>query len=149
MKRSMIVWLRIATVLIGVMGAAVLAFSLLGRLDYDVSSAFRWALPFLSVPCYAALVIFWRVVTNIACDRSFCRENVRAMKAIGILAFLDTGAVCILSAVLGLTHQMAFRMLPFVFCIAVMGFGIGVAALALANLVDRARAIKEENDLTI
>ena len=59
MKRSMIVWLRIATVLIGVMGAAVLAFSLLGRLDYDVSSAFRCAIPFLSIPCFAALVIFW------------------------------------------------------------------------------------------
>ena len=53
MKRSMIVWLRIATVLIGVMGAAVLTFSLLGRLDYDVSSAFRCALPFLSIPCFA------------------------------------------------------------------------------------------------
>ncbi len=86
---------------------------------------------------------------GIARDRSFCRENVRAMKSIGILAFVDTAAVAFLAGILFLKRVIGTRLLPLVFCVAVMGFCIGVAALALANLVDRARVIEEENDLTI
>ncbi|MEA4824936.1 MAG: DUF2975 domain-containing protein [Clostridiaceae bacterium] len=146
---SLAIWLRIAVILIALMGAGVLALSLGGFFDYGDTNTYRYALPILAIPCYTALVIFWRVVGNIARDHSFCRENVRAMKVIGILAFTDTAAVTVLAGILLFRAVIGTRLLPLVFCVIVMGFCIGVASLALANLVDRARVIEEENDLTI
>ncbi len=141
--------LRVACVLAGLMGAVVLCFLFKdaggGREVYYVGRA----LPWLSIPCWAALILFWRVAGNIGRDRSFCGENVRLMRAIAILAFLTSAAMGVVGVVFLAAQLVGLRIFCYLVCIVVLGICLGAASLALSVLVDRARAIQEENDFTV
>ena len=141
--------LRGMALLLGAAGLFVLALAQGGWFDYGDTAIYRRALPLCALPCYAALVLFWRVAGNIAHDRSFCAQNVRLMRAIGVLAFAETAGVAAAAAVLLARAVIGPRILPLLACIVVMGLCIGVACLALSALVDRARLIQEENDFTV
>ena len=71
------------------------------------------------------------------------------MRIIAVLAFLDTAGVIVSGAVLAARQVIGPRILPFLLCIVILGGCIGLASLALSVLVDRARAIQEENDYTV
>ncbi len=147
--RTLGAFLRVACVLAGLMGAVVLCFLFKdatgGREVYYVSRA----LPWLSIPCWAALILFWRVTGNIGRDRSFCLENVRLMRGIAFLAFLDTAALAVVAVFFLALRLIGLRIFCYLLCIVVLGGCIGAASLALSVLVDRARAIQEENDFTV
>ena len=147
--RTMGAFLRAACILVALAGAAVLFLTRRGLYNEGEVYYISRALPWLSLPCWAALVLFWRVTGNIGRDRSFCLENVRLMRGISALAFLDTAALAVLGLVLLLMGLIGLRILSYVFCIVILGSCIGVASLALSALVDRARAIQEENDFTV
>lgn len=103
----------------------------------------------IAVLCYIALGSFWSICTRIGKDNSFCMENAKSMKIIGVLALLAAilvlGSIIFLACVNWLSKEYAVRMF-FLVCIAV---GIGVICLALSALIQRAALLKEENDLTI
>ena len=99
--------------------------------------------------CYLALGEFWSVCTRIGTDNSFCAENSRSMKQIGMLAFL-TGASVLAGAVfLGFCGYLNGALACLVFFILCIAAGIGVTCLALSSLIGNAARLKEENDLTI
>ncbi len=141
--------LRIICILLALMGAAVLFLAFTGFYDPGDTRNYASSLPWLSIPCWGALIAFWRVAGNISRDRSFCAENVRCMRIIAVLAFLDTAGVIVSGAVLLARQVIGPRILPFLLCIVILGGCIGLACLALSVLVDRARAIQEENDYTV
>ena len=141
--------LRIICILLALMGAAVLFLAFTGFFDPGDTRNFTYALPWLSLPCWGALIAFWRVACNIGHDRSFCAENVRCMRIIAALAFLDTAGVIVTGAVMLARQVIGPRTLPFLICIVILGGCIGLSCLALSVLVDRARAIQEENDFTV
>ncbi len=101
------------------------------------------------VLCYCALGFFWTICARIGKDNSFCMENAKAMRAIGMLAFVAAGlmvAAVIFAACVKLINLAVLAIAFFAICVA---GGIGIVCLALSALIKRAAMLKEENDLTI
>ena len=71
------------------------------------------------------------------------------MRIIAAMAFLDTAGVIAAGAVMLARQTIGQRTIPFLACIVILGGCVGLASLALSVLVDRARAIQEENDFTV
>ena len=142
-------FLRVAAVLVGMMGLTALIASVpgVGVTSPEFNGFWRGCLWILAIPCYWALILFWKVVTNIGADRSFCMENVRYMKRIALLAAVDT-LLTLICGVISIGNLPGIATVALI-GIAVMGFGITAASGALAYLVDKARLIEEENDFTI
>ena len=44
-----------------------------------------------AIPIAIALVLFWRICTEIGRDNSFCHKNARWLSGIGFCALVDTG----------------------------------------------------------
>ncbi|MBR2520757.1 MAG: DUF2975 domain-containing protein [Oscillospiraceae bacterium] len=151
-------WLKFIILGVGVCGILVYAVFVpeYGRSTVEANPEFTgWFVPwlvFLSVtalPCYAALVLAWKIAVNIGCDRSFSTENARYLKWISFLAAGDAlyffiGNVVML--VLDMNHPgIALASLLIVFA----GLAVTVASAALSHLVGKAAALQEQSDLTI
>ena len=103
-----------------------------------------------AVFCYAALWQFWKVCCAIGKDNSFSLENYVAFRIMsGLFAIL--GVIWILSCAIyllfveRLEYMILFKMFEYSF----IWFAVGGLTGALARLIDKARQIREENDLTI
>jgi len=103
----------------------------------------------VAIPCYAALVVGWKISADIGCDRSFSVENAKRMKLISNLAFGDVmlffcGNVLLL--VFGMSHPGVFllSLLPDLF-----GVALAVCAAALSHLIYKSASLQEDADLTI
>ena len=101
------------------------------------------------IPCYAVLVIGWRIATNIGNNKSFSMSNVESFKQISWLAAGDTAYFFIGNLVLlflNMSHPgIALCSLIVVF----IGVSITVAAAVLSRLVKNAADLQEESELTI
>ena len=101
------------------------------------------------IPCFAALVLAWRIVVNIGKDRSFSMDNARLLQWISRLAagdavFFFLGNVLLL--LLNMSHPgVVLAALVIVF----VGVAVAVAAAVLSYLVQKAAALQEQSDLTI
>ena len=101
------------------------------------------------IPCFAALVLAWRIVVNIGKDRSFSMDNARLLQWISRLAagdavFFFLGNVLLL--LLNMSHPgVVLAALVIVF----VGVAVAVAAAVLSYLVQKATALQEQSDLTI
>ena len=151
-------WLKVILVGVGLCGlvvyGAVLPLygqSLVGQ-NPDMANRYWPWLIFLwatGVPCYAALVIGWRIAVNIGKDRSFSEDNARHLKRIAFLAagdsvFFFVGNVVLLFA--NMSHPgVVLASLLVVFA----GVAVTVAAAALSHLVLKAAMLQEQSDLTI
>lgn len=104
---------------------------------------------FSAVPCYLVLYHGFQIVTEIGKDNSFSMKNAGYLKRISMLAAADSvyffGANLILM-MLGMNHPAMFLLSLFV---DFAGIAVAVAAAALSHLVQKAAAIREENELTI
>ena len=151
-------WLKFIIIGVGVCGILVYALFVpeFGRSTVEANPEFiGWFVPwlvFLSVtalPCYAALVLAWKIAVNIGRDRSFSTENARYLKWISFLAAGDAlyffiGNVVMLA--LNMNHPgVALASLLIVFA----GLAVTVASAALSHLVGKAAALQEQSDLTI
>lgn len=103
----------------------------------------------IGILCYLALWEFWRICTRIGRDNSFCRENARSMKRIGILALLTLSLIIGGFLFLVCIHYMNGALAMVIFFIVCIAGGIGVVCLSLSVLIGNAAKLKEENDLTI
>ena len=151
-------WLKVILVGVGLCGlvvyGAVLPLygqSLVGQ-NPDMANRYWPWLIFLwatGVPCYAALVIGWRIAVNIGKDRSFSEDNARHLKRIALLAagdavFFFIGNIVLLFA--NMSHPgVVLGSLLVVFA----GVAGSVAAAALSHLVLKAALLQEQSDLTI
>lgn len=107
---------------------------------------FLWA---TAIPCYIALVLGWRIASNIGADRSFSLENAKLLKWISVLALVDAGFFFIMNILylfLGLSHP-GVTLISLVVVFA--GIAVSVAAAVLSHLVMAAQELQEQSDLTI
>lgn len=102
-----------------------------------------------ALPIAIALVLFWRICTDIGRDNSFCQANARRLSGIGFCALVDT-AYCAVGTV---TLCFLVKPHPSIWLAglgaSVAGLGIALAAFLLSHLVLKAAALKEDSDLTI
>lgn len=99
-----------------------------------------------AIPCYIVLVKGWGIANRIGANNSFCRENTKALKSISTLAMVDTiyfFAVKVAMLICGLTRtDIIFMAMVIIF----IGIAISGAAAILSHLVEKATAIREENE---
>ena len=102
-----------------------------------------------SLPCFAALFFGWKIAANIGRDNSFSYENAKYLGTISILAGADSAfffAGNVVLLFLNMSHPgIALFSLFAVFA----GTAICAICAALSHLVQKAAAMKAENDLTI
>ena len=157
-QHSIAIRLKLLTIIVAIAGCAffgVCAASLIRNKETVIKYCLSLELVLVLVGitallCYAALWQFWKVSTQIGRDNSFSIENYISFRIMSIL-FLVLAAVWILS--LGVYVAGAGRLESAVLFKAgeLIFVWLGVAALTgtLATLIDKARQIREENDLTI
>lgn len=102
-----------------------------------------------AIPCYAVLAYGWRIVRNIAADRSFCRENAAHLRTVSTLASIDTVWILLADLLWLFLGAAEGLMLLLSVIILFIGVAVAVTAAALSHLVLRAAELQEESDLTI
>ena len=98
-------------------------------------------------PIAIALVLFWKICTEIGRDNSFCHQNARWLSGIGVCALIDTGYCAIGTVTLEIIAGSPIWLLGTAVCM--VGLAIALAAFLLSHLVLKAADMKDENDLTI
>ncbi len=119
-------------------------FNKYGGLYGSLTISSVWAIVFLyftAVPFMTLLTMTKKIVNNIKRKNPFCRSTITALNTISICAFTDfilyaIGTAIIFKNLLSLT-------------LAIAAFMVGLTSLILAQLVNEAIKIKQENDLTI
>ena len=109
-----------------------------------------WAWCF-AVPIFIALIPAWKVCGSISAPGgAFTRANVKSLRLIAILAFVDAvifpvGMVAVGAMGAGSPGLVVLVTPAVMFACA----AVGIAALVLSHLVEDAAVLKEENDFTI
>lgn len=151
-------WMKLIVLLLGICGVVIFAVAVpvigLELLDGypEFSYCFVPWLVFVSlmaIPCYAVLVIAWRIAQSIAENNSFTEINSRRLKCVSMLslatsAYLFAGSTVFL--LLGMNH---FSLFLGTGRISFVGVAISVASAVLSYLVQKASVLQEQSDLTI
>lgn len=156
--KSLSVWIKIILIGFALCGAAILLFAVpeIGRSIISAYPEFSGAyLPWLLflwtavVPCYAVLVLGWLIASNIARDNAFSPVNAKLLKAIAILAAIDSVYFLIGNIVLLLLNMNHPGIVLLSLIVVFIGAAICVASTALSKLTFRAADIEDENRYTI
>ena len=151
-------WLKAALIGVGIFGLAVCAVILpayaqsVRDANPEMADRYWWWLGFLwltALPCFAALIVGWRIAMNIGRDRSFCQENARYLKRVSQLAAGDTVFFFVGSVVLMFMNMSHPGVVLASLLIVLVGVAVSVAAAALSHLVLKAALLQEQSDLTI
>ena len=102
-----------------------------------------------AVPCFAVLVLAWRIATNIGRDRSFSNENASLLKWISVLAAADAAFFFLGNVVMLLLDMSHPSVVLASFIIVFAGIAVAVISAVLSHLVKKAAVLQEESDLTI
>lgn len=100
-----------------------------------------------AIPIAIALVLFWRICTEIGRDNSFCHKNASRLTGIGFCALTDTAYCAVGTVTLEILAGSPVWVLGLMVC--TVGLAIALAAFLLSHLVLKAADLKMENDLTI
>ena len=100
-----------------------------------------------AIPIAIALVLFWKICTEIGRDNSFCHKNAGRLTGIGFCALVDTGYCAVGTVTLEILVGSPVWVLGLMVC--TVGLAIALAAFLLSHLVLKAADLKAENDLTI
>ncbi len=151
-------WLK--CILIGVMFCGLVIFTLLIpamglslRTQYPEFSDRFWPwLGFLwasGIPCFAVLVLTWKIASNIGAARSFSEVNAKLLLWISALAAGDAAfffAGNILLLLLNMSHP-GITLASFLVVFA--GIAVAVVSAILSHLVKKAAVLQEQSDWTI
>jgi hypothetical protein len=102
-----------------------------------------------AIPCYIALVLAWRIASNIGADKSFSLANASLFKWISILAAADSAFFFVGNIVLWLLNMNHPGIVVFSLLVVFAGVAVAVAAAALSHLVVKAADLQEQSDWTI
>ena len=105
------------------------------------------AISLSAIPIAVALVLFWKICTEIGRDNSFCYQNAHWLSGIGVCALIDTAYCAVGTVTLEIIAGSPIWLLGTAVCVA--GLAIALAAFLLSHLVLKAADMKSENDLTI
>jgi len=157
-RKELTKWLKLVIAFAALLGAllCLIIAPLLGReiaFEYPEFSYMFWpCLIFIWItagPYYLALYKGWRICQEIENDNSFCHGNVERLKDISRMALIECMlylAAMVVLLILNLLHPSILLMILFIIFV---GVSIGVIAAVLSHLLEKARELKEENDLTI
>ena len=157
-QKSLSQWLKAILIGVGLCGLVVYFFIIPAygtslRTQYPEFANRFWPwLIFLwvtAIPCYAALVIGWKIAANIGADRSFSEDNAKYLKWIAWLAAGDAAFFFLGNNVLLFLNMSHAGILLFSLIVVFAGIAVTVAAAALSHLVKKAAALQEQSDLTI
>ncbi len=157
-QKTLSKWLKCILIGVGICGLAVFAavipmYAIAMRTMYPEFSNRFWPwLIFLwisGLPCFAALVMAWRVAVNIGADRSFSKQNACIFRQISWLAagdacFFFAGNILLL--LLNMSHPSVVIASS---GIAFAGAAAAVVCAVLSHLVKKAADLQEQSDLTI
>ena len=151
-------WLKVIIIGVGICGLVVFllivpAYGQSIAYDYPEFAYCYWPwLIFLwvaALPCYAALVLAWKVAVNIGNDRSFSVENANLLRKVSYLAAGDSAFFFVGNVVL-LFMSMSHPGITLMSLIIVFfGIAVAVASAALSHLITKAAVLQEDSDLTI
>ena len=157
-QQKLSAWLKAILIGVGLCGLIVY-FAVLPSIGSSLHASFpefaAWHWPWMiflwltAIPCFAALVMGWRIAMNIGKDHSFSEENARLLQRIGYLAAADTAFFFLGNIVfffLGMNHA-GIMLASLLICFA--GVAVTVAAVCLSHLVHKAADLQEQSDLTI
>lgn len=158
-QKTLAVWLKLIIIGVAVCGLVICGIILpeMGRtiaesLNGEFDHAYWPWLIFLwiaAVPCFAALVIGWKIADNIGKDRSFCAENAKLISAISVLAAADSAFFFVGNFVLLFLNMNHPGIVLFSFIIVFFGVAVSIGAACLSHFARKAAALQDESDLTI
>lgn len=102
-----------------------------------------------AIPCFAVLVLAWRIATNIGRDRSFSNENASLLKWISVLAAVYAAFFFLGNVVMLLLNMSHPSVVLASFIIVFADIAVAVISAVLSHLVKKAAILQEESDLTI
>ena len=155
-QKKLAIWLKAIVVGCALCGLALFGFILPRFLAYVAEEVpdlphrawqiFMWV---LAIPCYAVLVFIWKMSDEIARDNSFSEANANHLRAIALLAGLDSALLLIGNLIFLITkHSVPTLALASAF-VCFVGLAISVGAACLSHLVHKAAVMQEDADLTI
>ena len=103
----------------------------------------------LSVPCYMALWMAWKIFSNIEKDRAFTTENAECMRSVSVLAAADAVLLVVGNVVYLFLNMNHPGVLLAAFFIALLGIAAAIAAAMLSHLIRKAAKLQDESDWTI
>ena len=151
-------WLKVIIIIIGLCGLIVY-FGILPNCGSSLQDSYpefaSWHWPWMiflwitAIPCYAILVLAWKVAVNIGENRSFSFSNAALLQAVawlvaGDILFFFLGNVVFFF--LNMNHPGIF-LISLLICF--VGFSVTVAAACLSHLVRKAADLQEQSDLTV
>ena len=157
-QKTLSKWLKLILLGMGICGLAVYlavvpSFGDSLRSQYPEFAGRYW--PWLifiwvsGIPCYAVLVLGWRIAANIGRDASFSLETARFLRSIAVLAALDAAYVFLGNLAMLFLDMSHPGVVLLSLLVVFAGAAVAVAAGALSHLVQKAALLQEENDLTI
>ena len=157
-QKSLSKWLKVVIVGTGICGlivyfAVLPAVGISIRTQYPEFANRFWPwLIFLwvsGIPCYAVLVLGWKIASLIGKDLSFSENNAIYLKWIAWLAAGDSAYFFVGNAVLLLLNMSHPGIVILAQLVVFAGVAIAVAAAVLSHMVQKAAVLQEQADLTI
>lgn len=151
-------WLKIITIGVGFCGLLIYFFIIPSAAKEWALGSARYSYNFCSwiiflwiagIPCFIALIDFWKICCEIGRDNSFSIKNAVFLKQISYLAFIDSAfffAGNFVFLFLGISN---IGILLKSLLVAFAGIAIAIASATLSHLVGKAAKLQSENDLTI
>lgn len=157
-QKTLSKWLKCILVGVGVCGlivyvAIIPIFGLNLRAMYpEFENRFAPWLVFLwasGIPCFAVLVLSWKIAANIGLDKSFSTDNAKLLKWISELSAADAAFFFVGNVVLLLLNMSHPSVVLASFVVVFIGVAVAVASAVLSHLVKKAAVLQEQSDLTI
>ncbi|MBR3016119.1 MAG: DUF2975 domain-containing protein [Clostridia bacterium] len=157
-QKKLSLWLKAVIIVVGICGLVVY-FGILPNIGDAFHTQFpefaAWHLPWLiflwctAIPCYAVLVLGWKIAVRIGEDRSFSPENAKLLQYIAWLVAGDILFFFVGNAVFFFLSMNHPGILLISLLICVIGIAVAIAAACLSHLVRKAADLQEQSDLTV
>lgn len=151
-------WLKLILVGVGICGLFVYGgiIPMYGRSLASLYPEFAYCyMPWLiflwitAIPCYAVLILGWKIAGNIGADRSFSLENARLFRWISMLAVVDTVFFFLMNIIYLFCNMNHPGIVLFSLLIVFVGVAVAIASAVLSCLVRKAAGLQTQSDLTI
>ncbi len=151
-------WMKAIIIMFAVCGGIIFGF-VLPYATVQILNSFKeyqnfiisWLIFSLTttIPCYAVLLIAWKIATSIANNKAFTKDNSQRLKKVSILAFVSSIYLFIGNIIFFILNANPVAWFAALLLVCFIGVSISVASAVLSYFVNKAAILKEENDLTI
>ena len=157
-QKRLSLWLKAVIICVGICGLSVY-FGILPNIGSSLSAGYpefsSWHWPWMvflwltAIPCYAVLVLGWKIAVSIGNDHSFSVENAVLLHHVarliaGDVLFFFLGNVIFFF--LSMNHP-GVMLLSLLVC--AVGTAASVGAACLSHLVRKAADLQEQSDFTV